>query len=183
MTGMAVWETERKRPPGWRRIGAFCPEEAAPCGEPGQLRWIYWTASLHGERPMAAWPRISDCLAVRSRPWQLIVWEPLETNAPGPHLASPWCCYLQTVIFYHAPHMVSPWRKLWRDSRGHLQSNSKPGHFEEWDKIETRLGWDDLVEFEGETFAHSSGWVLWTAAPGERRRWWMRHGFRRRRAA
>lgn len=60
----------------------------------------------------------------------------------------------------------------WRDRTGQMRT-SKPG-FEEWDKIEYRLAWDDVVEFEGERFVISSATVLWKGG-----RWWMLHDARR----
>ena len=117
---------------------------------------------------------LSDCLVSREKAWLLDIWEPLHTKAPAPPKAQPYCCYSRTVIFYHFPLICSPWVKLFRFGDGPVERNSSPGHFDEWDKVETRLQWDDVVEFEGELFEITSGQVLWKA-----RRWWMRRGARR----
>lgn len=117
---------------------------------------------------------LSDCLVARPKPWLLEISEPLLTKAPAPPKARPHCCYINTVIFYHFPLIKSPWVKLFRIRDGSVESNSSAGHFEEWDSVRTRLQWDDVVEFEGESFAITGGSVVWKS-----RRWWMEHGARR----
>ena len=57
------------------------------------------------------WPLFQE------RPWLLTIWEPLKTKAPNPNLAAPYCCYINTVIFYVRPHTVRPWHHLWRSGR------------------------------------------------------------------
>lgn len=116
---------------------------------------------------------LADCLALRTdeRPWLLRIWEPLPTKAPAPPKARPYCCYIRTVIFYHFPHIVrgphpSHWGRRWHWN--------KSGGFLEWDQIETRLSWDDVVSFEGERFEIQGGHVVW-----RRRRWWMARWARR----
>jgi hypothetical protein len=148
-----------------RRIGS--PEEARPCGQ-GGLRAIY---TSHRRQTL---PDLSDCLAAPSAR-SLVVWEPLPTKAPGPDKTLPYCCYLRTVIFYHRPYIVRPFSTLWRGRLGRLQADRSGRSFQEWDKVETRLGWDDLVEFEGEIFEVGGGHVVWCD-----RRWWMCRGARRR---
>jgi hypothetical protein len=169
-----------QRPRGWRRLDAWHPEQVRPCGDRDVLRWHYW----HRYGAEGTPPDLRDCLSAspKGKPWLLVVWEPLITKAPGPHLASIHCCYIKTVIFYHTPYVCSPWRKLW-DCNGRRTSNGSPGHFEEWDQIETRLSWDDQLIYRGEIFEKGGGRVVWANAPGERRRWWMRHSLRRNREA
>jgi hypothetical protein len=162
------------RPHSWRRVDAWDASEVAPCGEAGGLRWDFCRAIFHGERA----PDLGDCLVSRPRPFRLVIWEPLLTKAPGPPLAQAYCCYINTVIFYHSPHRVSPWIKLYQ-ANGRWHRNSSPGHFEEWDQIEFRFCWDERVEFDGDIFEVGGGRVLWTHQPGKPRRWWMRHGARR----
>jgi hypothetical protein len=140
-------------------------EERAPCGVVGlnpiyQRKLDYRTID------------ISDCLVSRPKPWLLVIWEPLQTKAPAPPKAAPYCCYIKTVVFYHSPYIVRPWKRLYRGAGNRLQA-CRAG-FEQWDQIETRLTWDDLVAFEGETFELGGGTVVWA-----KRRWWMRHGARR----
>jgi hypothetical protein len=167
------------RPKAWHRADAWHECEVAPCGEAGALRWHWWTQAYLGSgKTLADAPDLSDCLAIMPRRHRLIVWEPLLTDAPGPHLAQAYCCYLQTVIFYHSPYIKSPWIKLF-PANGRWHRNSSPGHFEQWDEIETRIGWNDRLEYRGLIFENGSGRVLWTHAPGQRRRWWMRHWLRR----
>lgn len=177
---MSVSYAVEHRPAAMRRADAWYDCELRPCGEAGQLAWHHWTALgiRAGCNSMAQAPLLADCQTARPKSFRIVVWEPLITKAPGPHLAQAHCCYLQTVIFYAAPYMRSPWIKFY-EANGKLQRNSSPGHFEEWDQIETRLGWHDRVTHGGDVFEHSTARVLWTSLPGERRRWWMRHGFRR----
>jgi len=144
-------------------------EERAPCGKPS-LEWIYYHYSFI--RPA---PDLSDCLAARpaAHPWRLCIWEPLPTKAPGPHLAHAYCCYINTVKFYHRPYIVDEFTRFYR-ANGKLRPSK--GGFLEWDEVSTRLTWDDLVRFEGETFKKGVGTVVWSQG-----RWWMRHGARRER--
>jgi hypothetical protein len=112
-----------------------------------------------------------------ARPWLLTIWEPLQTKAPGPHLASAYCCYIKTVIFYCRPHRQRQYTTLCRaNGRWHP---SKPG-YEEWDQIETCLTWDVQILYAGELFIVGGGQVLWTNEPDHgRRRWWMKRTARR----
>lgn len=151
------------------------PCERQPCGDAGGLGWHY-------HRRLGLVQELSDCLVIRPKPFRLVIWEPLPTNAPGPHLAKPHCCYIRTIIFYHAPYVVSPWVKVFR-ANGRWHHNGSAGHFEEWDQIETRMGFDDIVSFEGERFDVSGGTVVWSHQAGQRRRWWMRYSARRVREA
>lgn len=160
-----------------RRLAMAGTANLRDAGPPPQ--WLF-------RAPLAA---LSDCLAAYrikddgSAARHLIdIFEPLDTKAPSPALAHPYCCYLRSIIFYHEPVIVSPWRKLWRGAGERVHANPTPGHFEEWDKIDARLAPDDLVAFEGDIFEVSSGRVFWAARPGDSlgRRWWMQHGARRR---
>jgi hypothetical protein len=173
---MSVSFAARSRPRLWRDRQASDECELAPSGTRGGLTWIYWHQCLR--EPIASAPNLDDCLVARPKPFRLVIWEPLLTKAPGPHLAAPYCCYIKTVIFYHRPYIASPWIKLY-EANGRLRSNGSPGHFEEWDHVETRLTWDEQLEFEGEIFEVGGGVVLWGHQPGEPRRWWMRRGARR----
>ena len=151
------------------------PEERAPCGEAG-LRAVYLRRCY--DLPEHLWPSLDDCLVSRPRRTTLVVWEPIFTKAPAPPKAAPHCCYIQTIIFYHAPHIIWPWPRLYR-AGGRLRVNSGPT-FAEWDQVETRLTHDDLVEFDGAEFRLGGGRVVWA-----KRRWWMLHvaRLRERRAA
>lgn len=120
-------------------------------------------------------PDLSDCLAARlpGRPWFLQLWEPIHTKAPSPARAQPHCCYLRTVIFYHRPYIVRaarPWK-----CNGRWTWLKGGGAFAEYDQVETRLGWDDLIAFDGDTFEVSGGRVMWHHA-----RWWMHRTARRK---
>jgi|GEM_PF-2120291 len=147
-------------PPNYRPV-RFA-EERAPCGRPG-LAWVHSSRIMRG--PM---PDLSDCLASwpRTHPWLLFIWEPLPTKAPGPHLVHAHCCYINTVKFYYRPYIVDEFTRFFRSAGGKLLA-SKVG-FLEWDEVETRLTWDDIVRFEGETFRVCGGTVLWRHS-----RWWM----------
>jgi hypothetical protein len=102
-------------------------------------------------------PDLTDCVPTRDpeRPWLLQIVEPLPIDAP--ETAQPWCCYIQTVIFYEQPYRVEEGR-----------------NFASYGTVETRLGGDDVVEFEGELFYVMGGTVSWDGA-----RWVMTHRLRR----
>jgi len=145
-------------------------EERTPCGAPG-LRPVYVRSTYQTGTPA---DYLADCLVSRPKPWILIIWEPLCTKAPAPPKAAPYCCYIQTVIFYHSPYIKRPWSRLYRNGRGALRAES-PGSFEQWDKIETRLTGGDVVAFEAEEFEIGGGQVVWAKG-----RWWMGRGARRK---
>ena len=110
---------------------------------------------------------------VEIKPWLLDVWELLDTKAPCPDKCQPYCCYMQTVIFYHRPYIVRPWSHLW-NCNGKLRAEKPGRHYEEWGRCETTLTWDTPVEYNGERFLIGGGTVVW-----KNRRWWMRHRARR----
>ncbi len=159
------------RPDGRRRL--LFEEERAPCGVSGlgvvANRLFRYKTDFPAD--------LSDCVVSRPRPWMLVIWEPLRTKAPSPPKAAAWCCYIQTVIFYHSPYIASPWVKLY-PWRGRINRNSSPGHFEEWDTVETRLAGEDVVAFEGERFVCGGGSVVW-----KRGRWWAVRTARREAAS
>lgn len=144
-------------------------EEREPCGDTGLAMLSRFNAKGHIGSTVAD---LSDCLVSRPRPWLLVIWEPLPTKAPGPHLAQPHCCYIKTVIFYHRPYIVG-WPRGYRDRAGQFHRDGNGG-FIEWDKIETRLTWDDVVEYQHAEFAIGGGRVVWS-----HRGWWMLRGARR----
>jgi hypothetical protein len=144
-------------------------EERAPCGRRG-LIGFYLKACWH--EPPDRQPGLDDCLVSRPKPFVLVIWEPLATKAPAPPKCAPYCCYINAVIFYHAPYIVWPYPRLYV-SNGRRRADSGPS-FLQWDQVRTRLGWEDVVEFEGERFVIGGGSVVWA-----QRRWWMLHGARR----
>ena len=102
-------------------------------------------------------------------PRRIEIMEPLTTKVPNPNLARPYCCYLNTVIFYARPLLVRQWHHLylWRGS----WAAEKPGtHLEEWGRVETKLSGDTRVDVDGRIFTCGGGRVEW-----HRKRWWMRH--------
>lgn len=141
-------------------------EEIEPCGMLGLT---------HSRCTYGSSIDVSDCLVARPRPWQLVIWEPLSTKAPSPARCQPYCCYISTVIFYARPYVKRQFRRFWSDARGRQHYDSA-GSFEEYDRVEVRLRFDDLVRFQGEPFIVGGGRVVWA---GKRRGWWMRHGARR----
>lgn len=109
----------------------------------------------------------------REHPHLIEVWEPLETKAPCFDKAQPYCCYVGHVIFYLRPYIVRPWHHLWMCNG--KRKASPPGQmFEQWDAIDCRLRFDDVVEFNGERFRIYNGRVRW-----KDRRWWMKRDARR----
>lgn len=171
--------SEFRRETGIRRLrnDSFCSEEVRPCGRAGEISWHYYPR--HEDELTD--PQLADVLVAELKPWRLLLWEPLPTKAPGPHLALPFCCYLRSVIFYHRPYLVWPYRKRFRTRSG-LQANGSDGHFFEWDHIETRLGWEAQILYRGDRFKIGGGRVLWRQHPETGRRgWWMRHWAERER--
>lgn len=151
-----------------RRIWGF-KEEVKPCGEAGKLR-------LMSDRG-----NISHVLAMRveSHPWFIILWEPLDTKAPGPNLTQPYCCYATTIIFYLRGYIVRPFSSVcggpgnWYLNKG--QGGKTRGiEFETWGKTETLLRCDSVVEFENQWYEVGCGKVIW-----KNNRWWMVHSARR----
>lgn len=124
-------------------------EELAPCGDAGGLQSMRANTFFRYKKDYPA--DIADCRVARPKPFRLVIWEPLLTNAP--QRARAYCCYVKTVIFYNDTDADGP---------------------NEWDAIETRLTWDDVVKFEGDLFTIGGGTVKWAEG-----RWWMvRHARR-----
>lgn len=156
-----------------KRDNAWTREEAAPGGVAGCLAFHYSSGCKDGPAP-----DISDLLVLQLKPWRLVIWEPLITKAPAPPKAQAYCCYINTIIFYHSPYIVSPWVKLFK-SNGRWHRNSSPGGFVEWDQIQTRIdSHHDILRFDFEKWELTGATVLW-----KRGRWWMRYAARRVRAA
>jgi hypothetical protein len=143
------------------------PSDRRPGGEPGVV-FVGGSAPFDTRRP-----GLTGCLTLRPQPHRLFVWEPLPTKAPKPPKAAPYCCYLRTVIFYHFPHLLTMPRP-YRDRDGVLRPGSHA--YFQWDQIESRLMWDDVVEFERDHFVVTSGRVVWSGG------WWMVYGARRKAA-
>lgn len=142
----------------------------------------YWPLSdLRGGVEAVVWPctrpkpDLSDCVAERlpGRPWLLQLWEPLHTKAPSPARCQPYFCYISTVIFYHRPY-INRGGKPWK-CNGRWHWITAPAGFEEYDQVDARLRWDDVVAFDGDRFVIGSGRVAWRY-----RRWWMQRMARRR---
>ncbi len=136
----------------------------------------------HGLKPhtiqySTSLPNLDDCIVECPKPFRLVIWEPILTKAPGPSRAQPYCCYIKTVVFYHRPYTIRPFKTFWRDRSGKLHASSSG--YEQWDQVETRLANDDIVEFQGERFSVGLGAVEWTNAPAQPRRWYMRRDARR----
>lgn len=110
------------------------------------------------------------------RPWMVEIWEPLQTKAPNPCIAMPYCCYINTVIFYLRPYTTRPWSTPCFNTNGSLWYIEKPGViFEEWGRAETVITWHTVLELNGREFDPVGGRVVW-----KRKRWWMRRWARRK---
>lgn len=140
----------------------------------GAVRPLTWWMSW--ERPA---PDLTDVLAARlpGPGHMLAIWEPLHTKAPSPARCFPFCCLVNTVIFYHRPYVMGWPHPYHRGGRGYGWTGAS---FLQYDQIETRLRGDDLVEFEGEQFKVGGGHVAWSAArQWAHKRWWMKRWARR----
>lgn len=105
------------------------------------------------------------------RPWLLELLEPISDRAPNPSICQPHCCYIRTVIFYARPYRKGgpyPWQSKWH---WHWEPF---GTFAQFDKVQSRLTWDDVIACDGEHWRVDGGQVVWL-----RRRWWMYRELRR----
>ena len=141
-------------------------DQLRPGVEPG---WGAWT--LHGTVP-----DLTDCIAgqLPSARHLLALWEPIATKAPSPSRCQPYCCYARTIIFYHRPYIARGSGYPWRANGRWLFERSRNG-FAQFDQVETRLIWDDVVFFDGDEWEVGGGHVHWW-----RGCWWMRRWARRR---
>ncbi|MFC0305223.1 hypothetical protein [Rhizorhabdus histidinilytica] len=158
-----------RRRPGWEDEVPMEDMEAAA------LRFHYWAGKFAEPAP-----DIADVLAARLPDARhlIAIWEPLATKAPNPSRCLPFCCLRRTVVFYHRPYVVG-WPRGGRDMDGVFHPDWNKG-FIEYDQIETRLGSDDIVEFDGDRFEVGGGHVCWSKSrPGAHKRWWMRFWARR----
>ena len=153
---------------GWEREVPFAQLQ------PG-ASLIYSSETALGRRPA---PDINDCIAARlpGAGHILALWEPLATKAPSPARCQPFCCYRKTVIFYHRPYVSRGSGYPWR-ANGRWQWEPSKTSFAQFDQIETRLSFDDIVAFDGDEFEIGGGRVLWRG-----KRWWMVRWARRRAA-
>jgi len=186
MRAERYWEGHRRRPDPFRtrhrHDDAYEIEQVVPCGVSGADMRLptFPCGALHGTFEQTADILIARCGA---RPWKLIVWEPLQTKAPGPHLTQPYCCYSHHVIFYARPYYSAPhcfplifktqhgWRaNAPRDARGLYY----------FDRLDYRSHWDAAFQFEGETWRMGGGRVVWARrADGIGKQWWLRSEARR----
>lgn len=107
-------------------------------------------------------------------PWLVEIWEPLTTKVPNPCIARPFCCYINTVIFYLRPYVLRTHHHLW-NCNGRLRAEKPGGSFEQWGRVYTVITWDTALEVNGQPFDRVSGSVIW-----KRKRWWMRQWARRK---
>lgn len=116
-----------------------------------------------------SWLRAFQCVPVADCPRCLVIWEPLPRGIPGPGEAKPYCCYIQTVIFY----------AIDGDGRYIVENRDGGAHpiargFREHARLDTRTRWGDRLEHGGMIFELAGGRVVWRAG-----RWWMRRWARR----
>ncbi len=151
-------------------------EAEGPRGHTGLLGWLG-----NIELPYREAPALDHVLARRDaeRPWLLVLWEPLsgaEAPAiPGPAEAGPWCCYLNTVIFYAL------------DAGGGYIIDVDRGVFREHARREHAFYGEDVIEWRGayadrvepEMFTVFGGRVVSAARAGAAASWWMLHRARR----
>lgn len=163
--GMRVWNHFfRKEKTTWK-----FQEEKEPDGERGKLLHMSFYKPIHGSSDL------NNVLVIQvpTHPWFIILWEPLNTKAPNPQKAQPYCCYSNTVIFYVRGYILRPWSTLYGGPSG-WQSESPGCRYEQWDETTTRLRWEDVVEYNGQLFKCGGGTVVWA-----KNRWWMRHWARK----
>lgn len=156
------------------------PVERVPAGDRGVLKLHYQYRGT---------PPLEEFLSFRwpDRPWLMTGWEKLRIHAPNPSLCRPWCCYINTVIFYVRPHQTLPPTRYLTDleflpngetrrlERRVIKRN-KVGSFATYGSIETSLSHETIVEHAGELFDVQTWRIIWC-----RPSWWVRYTFRRRR--
>lgn len=95
---------------------------------------------------------------------RLTLMEPVSCTAPS--IARPYCCYINTVIFYVWPYVVvKPRTGPWKDT--------SPGNFLEWERIETILSWNERIVFDGQQYEVAGGRVI-----RHSKTWWMKRDAR-----
>lgn len=85
---------------------------------------------------------------------RLVLFEPIGYKAPS--IARPYCCYINTVIFYLHPHEI-------------VRCGKRRGCFREWERVDTLLYWDREFVFEGEVYLAGGGRVV-----RRNKGWWMK---------
>ena len=77
------------------------------------------------------------------------VWEPLSTKIPGPNLALPYCCYINTVIFYvHHGRVLQADRhgRMW-NCNGQWEWSDQKRSFEEWGRVTSTIRQDEKLPY------------------------------------
>ena len=104
-------------------------------------------------------------------------YERLDTKAPSPALCHPFCCYINTVIFYANGYPCEPginaklrWYAKTRKKSLPADGVPKLGVFIEYDRVKT-LMWDDVIAIGGGNYQVQGGTVVWL---GKGQRWAMR---------
>lgn len=121
------------------------PEEQQPGGEAGKLK-------LYDFFPRNQQAKTLQAIRVKQSPWFIVIWEKLKTGIPDEAYTIPYCCYINTVIFYKRPYQV--------DESGR--------NYAEWARVDATLRCDDVVDFENERFEVGTGQVRYENAA-----WWM----------
>lgn len=144
----------------------------------GRLDVARSVASGFHVEPAERLARLAECRVRQSWPQVIDIWQPLPTKAPGPHLTRPYCCYVNTVIFYAGPvYYVRKGGHPYKTSRGYRWSASSG--FQVWDEVHDIFSWEDMVFFDGLYWEVSGGSVIW-----KNKRWWMyRQAFKNGRRA
>jgi hypothetical protein len=105
------------------------------------------------------------------RPWLLDVWERLATKAPSPALTVPYCWGIREISFYVRGWLVRPYSfSRGRDGGVHIERPARS--YQEWDRVQHRLGCNERIEYRRQTFECGCGAVQWC---GRGLGWWMRY--------
>lgn len=91
------------------------------------------------------------CLVERESAKRLTILEPVSYKAPS--IARPYCCFTNTVIFYVFPY----------------ETDRNGQRFISWDEVDTRLGWDTQIIYDGQRYKCGGGKVI-----RYRKGWWMK---------
>jgi hypothetical protein len=111
-------QNDPPRPKAWRRVECLARDGARTLRRSRAAEMALLRRRRHLRRTQERAARSLRRLVAMPKRFRIVIWEPFLTDAPGPHLASAFCCYINTVIIYHQPYIQSPWRQGDWDSFG-----------------------------------------------------------------
>jgi hypothetical protein len=141
------------------------PEEQVPAGETG-LVYFGNTYLPYRERQQVDHILVNR---VKDSSRKIVLWEQLTTKVPNPSLASPWCCYINTVVFYARPKVTNQLGSVYKSGArySHVPRESR---LQEYATHTHKLVTDDILLWQNRLYRVVGGTVVWHGHA-----WWMRH--------